>query len=167
MSSSFPKHVAMKYLTIFYKNVETIFQLQWKIGNISDMFLQYSVLCGRIQNLRPRKPESTDFKVNMIYCSMCYDGPTLYKNPFISRESIFAEIGVHTVTVRSPRIARRCNAYCQTVLLPVMPDCWGVGESRIYSKRAKKSPFAGFVPQSGITDYYALGPKHKEAYSSL
>ena len=33
----------------------------------------------------------------------------------------------------------------------VMPDCRGVGESRIYSKRAKKSPFAGFVPQSGIT----------------
>ena len=35
----------------------------------------------------------------------------------------------------------------------VMPDCRGVGESRIYSKRAKKSPFAGFVPQSGITGY--------------
>ena len=33
-----------------------------------------------------------------------------------------------------------------------MPDCRGVGESRIYSKRVKKSPFAGFVPQSGITD---------------
>ena len=26
-----------------------------------------------------------------------------------------------------------------------------MGESRLYSKRAKKSPFAGFVPQSGIT----------------
>ena len=34
-----------------------------------------------------------------------------------------------------------------------MPDCRGVGESRIYSKRAKKSLFAGFVPQSGITDW--------------
>ena len=33
----------------------------------------------------------------------------------------------------------------------MMPKCRGVGESRIYSKRAKKSPFAGFVPQSGIT----------------
>ena len=33
----------------------------------------------------------------------------------------------------------------------VMPDCQGVGESLIYSKRAKKSTFAGFVPQSGIT----------------
>ena len=32
-----------------------------------------------------------------------------------------------------------------------MPDCRGVGKSHIYSKRAKKSPFAGFVPQSGIT----------------
>ena len=38
----------MKYLAIFEKNVERIFQLQWKIGNIPDMFLQYSVLCGDI-----------------------------------------------------------------------------------------------------------------------
>ena len=37
------------------------------------------------------------------------------------------------------------------LLHTVMPDCRGVGESRIYSKHAKKSPFAGFVPQSGIT----------------
>ena len=36
-----------------------------------------------------------------------------------------------------------------------MPDCRGVGESRIYSKRAKKSPFAGFVPQSDITGWEA------------
>ena len=33
----------LQYLT---KNIVTIFQLQWKIGNISDMFLEYSVLCG-------------------------------------------------------------------------------------------------------------------------
>ena len=39
------------------------------------------------------------------------------------------------------------------LLSAVMPDCRGVGESRIYSKRAKKSPFAGFVPQSGITGW--------------
>ena len=32
-----------------------------------------------------------------------------------------------------------------------MPDCRGVWESRIYSKRAKKSPFTEFVSQSGIT----------------
>ena len=30
----------------------------------------------------------------------------------------------------------------------MMPDCRGVGESRIYSKHAKKSPSAGFVPHS-------------------
>ena len=36
----------MKYFAIFDKNIATVFQLQWKIGNISDMFLQYSVLCG-------------------------------------------------------------------------------------------------------------------------
>ena len=33
-----------------------------------------------------------------------------------------------------------------------MPDCRGLGESRIYSKRAKKSASTGFVPQSGITE---------------
>ena len=33
-----------------------------------------------------------------------------------------------------------------------MPDCRGVGESRVYSKRAKKSPSADFVPKSGIAD---------------
>ena len=38
--------VAVKYFAICDKNIATIFQLQWKIGNISDMFLQYSVLCG-------------------------------------------------------------------------------------------------------------------------
>ena len=42
----------MKYFAIFDKNVETIFQLQWKIGNISDMFLQYSVLCGQFIALK-------------------------------------------------------------------------------------------------------------------
>ena len=36
----------MKYFGIIDKNVAAIFQLQWKIVNISDMFLQYSVLCG-------------------------------------------------------------------------------------------------------------------------
>ena len=29
-----------------WKKIERIFQLQWKIENISDMFLQYLVLCG-------------------------------------------------------------------------------------------------------------------------
>ena len=38
-----------------------------------------------------------------------------------------------------------------TMVKPVMPDCRGVGKSLIYSKHAKKSPSAGFVPQSGIT----------------
>ena len=36
----------MKYFGIIDKNVAEIFQLKWKIGNISDMFLQYYVLCG-------------------------------------------------------------------------------------------------------------------------
>ena len=37
-----------------------------------------------------------------------------------------------------------------------MPDCQGVGESLISSKRAKNSTFAGFVPQSGITEVESL-----------
>ena len=40
----------MKYFGIIDKNVAAIFPLQWKIGNISDMFLHYSVLCGIINN---------------------------------------------------------------------------------------------------------------------
>ena len=36
----------MKYFGIIDNNFAAIFQLQWKIENISDMFLQYSVLCG-------------------------------------------------------------------------------------------------------------------------
>ena len=36
----------MKYFVMIDKNVAAIFQLQWKIVNISDMFLQHSVLCG-------------------------------------------------------------------------------------------------------------------------
>ena len=42
----------MKYFVIFDKNVETIFQLQWQIINISDIFLQYLVLYARREFLR-------------------------------------------------------------------------------------------------------------------
>ena len=38
----------MKYFAIFDENVATIFQLQWNIGNSSNIFLQYSVLCGKL-----------------------------------------------------------------------------------------------------------------------
>ena len=51
----------MKYFAIFYKNVETIFQLQLKIGNISDMFLQYSVLCGICYEI---------FSAGKYYCNL-------------------------------------------------------------------------------------------------
>ena len=37
----------MKYFAIFDENVVTIFQLQWNIENIPDIFLQYFVLCGK------------------------------------------------------------------------------------------------------------------------
>ena len=36
----------MEYFGIIDKNVAAILKLQWKIWSISDMFLQYSVLCG-------------------------------------------------------------------------------------------------------------------------
>ena len=41
----------MKYFAIFEINIERIFQLQWKNENISDMFLQYSALCGNVQGV--------------------------------------------------------------------------------------------------------------------
>ena len=47
----------MKYFGIIDKNVAVIFQLQWKIGNISDTFLQYSVLCGKDPGKIPRSWE--------------------------------------------------------------------------------------------------------------
>ena len=40
----------MTYFGIIDKNVAAIFQLQCKIGNISDMFLHYFVLCGFHRN---------------------------------------------------------------------------------------------------------------------
>ena len=44
----------MKYFGIIAKNVAAVFQLQWKIGNICDMFLQYYVLCGYFTQKTPR-----------------------------------------------------------------------------------------------------------------
>ena len=41
----------MKNFAIFDKNIATIFQLQWNIENIPDIFLQYSVLRGYILNI--------------------------------------------------------------------------------------------------------------------
>ena len=54
-------------------------------------------------------------------------------------------------SAKANRIPLSINYAVEYYLLSVMPDCRGVRESRIYSKRAKKSPFTGFVPQSGIT----------------
>ena len=54
----------MKYFATFEKNVERIFQLQWKIKNISDMFLQYSVLCGLYKNVKCVKCKVYDKKEN-------------------------------------------------------------------------------------------------------
>ena len=46
ISESLNFNFAMKYFAIFDKNFATIFQLQWNMKNISDIFLQYFVLCG-------------------------------------------------------------------------------------------------------------------------
>ena len=48
ISECYNYNIAVKYFAIFEKNIATIFQLQWNIGNISEMFLQYSVLCGSL-----------------------------------------------------------------------------------------------------------------------
>ena len=47
ISESWICNVTMKYFAMFNENVATIFQLQWSIGNISDIFMQYSVLTCR------------------------------------------------------------------------------------------------------------------------
>ena len=45
-----------------------IFQFQWKIGNISDTFLQYSVLCGALPRLILLKLKNeTNYAVNTPY----------------------------------------------------------------------------------------------------
>ena len=46
ISESWNYNVAMKWFAILNKNVARIFQFQWNIWNIPDIFLQYSVLCG-------------------------------------------------------------------------------------------------------------------------
>ena len=54
----------MKYFAIFDKNIATIFQLQWKISNISDMFLQYSVLCGvLLHHFIPKKTAAESHRI--------------------------------------------------------------------------------------------------------
>ena len=68
--------------------------------------------------------------------------------------TLYSEFGYHF----------SCNSMCRDnlprlrgkLVASVMTDCRRVGESRIYSKRAKKSPFARFVPQSGITGWPSL-----------
>ena len=41
----------MKYFGIIDKNDAAIFQLQWKIENISDIILQYFVLCRKYTDM--------------------------------------------------------------------------------------------------------------------
>ena len=60
----------MKYFSKFDRNVVTILHLQWKIGNISDMFLQYSVLCGLVYKYGykrfwhlPRLPGESEYRL--------------------------------------------------------------------------------------------------------
>ena len=68
----------MKYFGIIDKNVAAIFQLQWKIGNVSDMFLQYSVLYGFVRLLATLY-FSTISQANGVSCKInpCSDTNTL------------------------------------------------------------------------------------------
>ena len=73
----------MKYFAIFDKNV-IIFLLQWKIGNISYMFLQYSVLCGLDLLLRK-------FVANFRHFYIVYFDPSIfyYISKFTHLEFLF------------------------------------------------------------------------------
>ena len=65
ISESYHCNVAMKYFGIIDKNFAAIFQLQWKIGNISDMFLQYSVLWELLTHI-VRMPKYLEFGTSNI-----------------------------------------------------------------------------------------------------
>ena len=52
ISESWNCNVAVKYFSIFNKNFSRIFQLQWNIWNIPDIFLEYAVLCGMCRHIR-------------------------------------------------------------------------------------------------------------------
>ena len=61
----------MKYFGIIDKNVAAIFQLQWKIGNISDMFLQYFVLCWyRLHFRKFKKMFVSVFDILFYFCGL-------------------------------------------------------------------------------------------------
>ena len=59
----------MKYFVTFDKNVAKIFQLQWNIENDFDIFLQYSMLCGKHKSRKVKLIFSNISKdINLILC---------------------------------------------------------------------------------------------------
>ena len=71
----------MKYFTIFEKKVERIFQLQWKIGNVSDIFLQCSLLCGYL--CRNYWLLSSDYLVVVTTCAVTAKAPVVTTEPLV------------------------------------------------------------------------------------
>ena len=56
ISQSWNSNVGIKYFAIVDKNIATIFQLQWNIGNIRGIFLHYSqsFRCGEHRKISLR-----------------------------------------------------------------------------------------------------------------
>ena len=79
-----PPLVTQCTIAIFDRNVATIFHFQWKIGNISEMFLQYSVLYGIWSLSFPQNftAQVTEFFWNLIpFCPQ--GGTTISRNYFL------------------------------------------------------------------------------------
>ena len=101
-----PCNVAMKYFGIIDKNVAAIFQLQWKIGNISDMFLQYYVLCGMYWSQGENFLQ--DFSIKNLYLLLLIDCVIEWEGKKGKEKKI------RTDSPRSERKARRATQ-CATI----------------------------------------------------
>ena len=96
----------MKYFAIFDKNVATIFQLQWNIGNIPDIFLHYSVLCGQYTD-----NEIDFFNLRSLYavyawnCAHAFTWAREWKNLIVADDKLpkrdfdFYCLLLHTISV--------------------------------------------------------------------
>ena len=94
ISESWNCNVAIKYFAIFDKNISTIFQLQWNIKNIPDIFLQYSVLCGctvccYFNNFSPKKNVLWSYLPNTCVALLLnVFWPVLHRENFLGKFSI-------------------------------------------------------------------------------
>ena len=118
----------MKYFGIIDKNVAAIFQLQWKIGNISDMFLQYSVLCGILHkkphrmtlcliNLCKKKFVSFSAVRNNFMTKKCpvllvTEGQNMNRLYFVLTPALSTRVPSATMERRHPMIVEDIMLFC-------------------------------------------------------